>query len=112
VNAAHVWKLPDSGRIEEGGYADIVISKKKQNESQPESFFSLNPEDILLIIQKGEIRLYDQILEIQINEENKSGHAFSRVRINESTKYIQGDLRGLIKEIYQHCPGIKLPVSI
>ena len=59
LTPAAVWGLKGFGKIAEQYIADIVIAKKNNVSNNFDSFFSLNPEDILLILRNGEIKLFD-----------------------------------------------------
>ena len=95
TNPATVWGLKGSGKIAEQHTADIVIAKKNNVSNNLDSFFSLNPEDILLILHNGEIKLFDSILLDKINDADCKVNNFSKIFIGESCKYVEGTLPGL-----------------
>ncbi|MDB5230295.1 MAG: hypothetical protein JWN76_1100 [Chitinophagaceae bacterium] len=103
VNAAKAWKI-NSGLLRPGSFADIVIAKRKHADYY-QSFYSLQPEDILLIVAGGKIVLFDNTIETQENKEN-----FSQVWLHGSKKWVKGRLDEIIKNITQN-HGISLPVS-
>ena len=78
--------------------ADIVIAKKNAP-NDFDSFFSLNPEDILLILHNGEIKLFDTILSDKINNTDCKVNNFSKIFMGESCKYVEGNLPGLTEQI-------------
>lgn len=98
TSAAGFWKLPEPGFLQEGKQADIILVKKKQD------FFAVNPEDIMLIVKKGRIILFDKILNLPV-----SG-GYSKVYLQNTCKYVVGDVSALIKEIRQYAPGMQFPV--
>ncbi|MEO6522714.1 MAG: amidohydrolase family protein [Mucilaginibacter sp.] len=103
TNPSHIWKT-NSGQLAEGKDADIVIVKPHVS-----SFFDITPEDILLVIHHGNIRLFDETLSVQLINLNRD--AYSKIEINGTCKYVQGDLSGLIHQIHQYYPEAKLPVT-
>ncbi len=97
--------------LQEGKSADIVVARIQDKGNLMNSFFQLNPEDILLTLNKGEIILYDETLYSQLNEHVSIGD-FSKIYIGKSGKYVKGNLVALIKKIKEFVPDIKLPVEI
>ena len=59
--ASKVWGLKSKCKIEINKSADIVICKKKYKNNW-ESFYSINPEDILLILKNGIVVFIDSEL--------------------------------------------------
>jgi cytosine/adenosine deaminase-related metal-dependent hydrolase len=100
---AALWKLDYRGLLEKNAVADIVVARKKAD------FFSLDPEDILLVIHHGVIRLYDEEIAGPLNTTLSS--AFSRIRLGEHVKYITGDLPGLMDQVYAVYPEARFPVA-
>jgi cytosine/adenosine deaminase-related metal-dependent hydrolase len=101
INAAHAWGLP-CGEISTSKNADLVIAKGND-------FFSLNPADILLVIQQGQIRLFDECLKLHLKSIDP-GH-YSRIHINGTCKYIYGDMPGLIENIRHYYPEASFPAA-
>lgn len=108
-NGAEVWGL-NNGTLSTGKDADIVVAKMKADTSPANAFFSLTPADILLVIHKGEIRVLDESIYPQIK--HKLRVSYSRVKMGDSCKYVQGDLRGLIKAIRDYLPQASFPVEL
>lgn len=100
IAPAELWNLENKGILKENAIADIVITEQKDD------LFQNNPEDILMVIQTGKIRLYDESLAGQIQLTG-----FSKFSINNRVKYVEGDLPGLLKKIRSYHPSIDLPVS-
>jgi hypothetical protein len=96
--AADIWKIP-TGEIATGKQADLVISRARD-------LFSTTPEDILLIIHQGQIRLFDAVLDI------KPLPGFFKISVGERNKYVRGDLPGLMHEIQKHYPAVTFPDTI
>jgi cytosine/adenosine deaminase-related metal-dependent hydrolase len=97
---AELWNLQDKGVLKDDAMADIVITEQKAG------LFQNNPEDMLMVIQNGKIRLFDESLASQIQ---LSG--FTRISINRRVKFVEGDMPALIKKIRSYYPSIDLPVS-
>ncbi len=102
VQPAAVWGLKGLGKIAERYTSDIIVAKRNSALNDFDSFFALNPEDILLILHNGEIRLFDEELKDQLAGINQSFQLFSKICINEKTKYVFGDVPPLIKERFTH----------
>jgi cytosine/adenosine deaminase-related metal-dependent hydrolase len=109
INAAKTWGIK-TATIEPGKKADIVLSRMKDGQNSSSSFFSTNPEDILLVIHNGDILLFDAELHTQMAVKDVSG--FSKIYINNTCKYVRGDLPGLIKQIQCYFPGAAFPVKV
>lgn len=102
---ARVWDMQDIGLVEANKTADLVVAKGSL--SFP-SFFNTTPGDILLVIHKGEIKLYDESLAPQIKPTEK----FTKLSIDGITKYVYGDLKGLVTDIRKYKPDCPLPITI
>ena len=107
VNAADTWNL-DCGEIAEGKTADLVIAKMKPGTAGADTFFAIDPEDILLVLHKGNISLFDE--EIYPQLKGISIEDYSRVYINGTCKCVYGNLATLMKEIKEHHPKVSFPV--
>jgi cytosine/adenosine deaminase-related metal-dependent hydrolase len=95
-NANAVWKL-DAGKISENSYADIVVAKKTFGSW--DDFFSINPENILLVIHHGQVRLFDELFRDRLKTNEKD---FTALPVGNSVKYVWGDLNPLLAEIKKH----------
>ena len=109
ANAANIWSTPN-GEIKTGRIADIVIAKIKHGKSARESFFATDPEDILLVLQSGRIRLFDSELLTQLTETDTS--AFSKIYIGGLCKYVERDVPKLITAIQQYYSEANFPITI
>jgi len=107
-----LWGMPFIGKLDNGMEADIVVARKNSSGLFLDSFFLLNPEDILMVMSKGRIRLIDE----DIINENKQfkfeRRNFSTIRMKDRNKYIFGDLPGLMIEIKKYYNGAEFPVEI
>jgi cytosine/adenosine deaminase-related metal-dependent hydrolase len=98
---ADLWDMKGKGRLLENACADVMVIEQK------EDLFELNPENILMVIQKGKIRLFDETLAAQIQLPS-----FAKLTIKGRVKFVEGDLPGLINKIRSYCPSIEIPVSV
>jgi cytosine/adenosine deaminase-related metal-dependent hydrolase len=108
---ANVWKLSGRGMIGSGYEADLVIAKKLPGRKGLDAFFAINPEDILLVVHKGNIRLFDSVLYSQVTNTGFAMHNFSKINFLHSSKYVQGNLPALIEAVKSYCPGISFPIA-
>ncbi|MEO7213470.1 amidohydrolase family protein [Mucilaginibacter sp.] len=107
-DAANVWKL-NCGSIAEGFDADLLLVKDTGNKGL-DAFYGIKPEDILMVMSKGNIRLFDQSLYHQLGD--MPLYQFSKVYSGKSVKYVQGDLPELMNQIQQYQADIQFPVYI
>ncbi|HEX4372971.1 MAG TPA: amidohydrolase family protein [Puia sp.] len=104
---AQVWDLKDHGAIKKDHVADIVIAENKND-----NFFETDPENILLILKNGEIKLFDEKLLSQLEIGNFDKKKFSKISIKNSRKYVHGDLPGLITEVKKYYPEAEFPIIV
>ncbi len=110
-SAASVWSLKDSGSLAEGQWADIVIARPPDDLTGWDGFYALDPENILLLLHRGNIRLFDQECAGQLADAGLPLENFSKIAIRGQVKYIQGDLPGLMNEIRKYHPSVEFPIS-
>ncbi|HSZ84510.1 MAG TPA: amidohydrolase family protein [Puia sp.] len=104
---AQVWGLKNHGAIKKDYVADIVIAENKND-----SFSELNPENILLVFKDGEIKLFDEKLTVQLQQNNFNKNNFRSISINDSKKYVHGNLPELISEVKKYYPEAEFPVNV
>ncbi|QKJ29918.1 amidohydrolase family protein [Mucilaginibacter mali] len=107
ISAAKTWEL-NAGIIASGRDADIVVARLKGAPNTIENLLSIGPADILLVIHKGNIRLFDEILYSQLNQLPKQN--FSKIRIGGVYKYVYGDLPKLMADIKRYYTDAQFPV--
>jgi len=100
VNPANSWGL-NAGVITEGMDADVVLSKA-------DSFFTADPQNILLVMHKGRVSLFDETLLPQLKTINTN--EYSKISIGDSSKYVKGNLPELISKVKQFYPDASFPV--
>jgi len=107
-NAARTWAL-NSGSIEPVKEADIVVAQTKKGMRDYHAFFALQPADLLLVIHRGNVRLFDETLAAQLQTVDPDN--FSRIYVNGACKYVQGNLPALMAQILEYYPGANFPVT-
>jgi cytosine/adenosine deaminase-related metal-dependent hydrolase len=107
---AKLWNL-NTGELKAGKDADIVVVKKKSGTPSWEDIFKTNPEDILLIINKGKIRMFDKAMYEQLVSLPYNLQQFSRLTLKGSVKFIEGDLPSLIAAIKRYNSNVYFPIE-
>lgn len=108
ANAASAWEL-QSGAIAPFKQADIVIARNKNDRPVSGTFFSIGPEDLLMVLHKGYVSLFDEELLPQLKNIDPSD--YSRVSIQGAFKYVAGDVQQLMDEIRNYYPEASFPVT-
>lgn len=90
---ASLWGMKDRGSIAKNQKADIIILKNK------ETLFDHNPEDLLLVLVNGEIKLIDERLDHKYDLKE-----FTDAAVKNSMKKIRGDLNDLTNKIKKYLP--------
>jgi cytosine/adenosine deaminase-related metal-dependent hydrolase len=109
TNPARIWKL-NSGSLNTGCDADLVVARLKNGKDKTESIYALNPTDILLVLSKGEIRLFDEVMYSQLT--GVQFENFNKVKVGPGYKYVYGDIPCLMTSIRRYHADIQFPVSI
>jgi cytosine/adenosine deaminase-related metal-dependent hydrolase len=107
VNPAQVWKLKNQGQIAEKYTADFVVAKGKSTLPM-EAFFSVTPEDILLVVHKGKVVLFDERLHGSFDESS----LYQKIKYPSSVKFVKGKLGDLVKQIKSYYPGAGFPFAV
>ena len=111
TNAAKTWSLPLLGELAPGKQADIVIARESDMLSEWDNFFSLDPQELLLILREGRVRLFDQTLETQLPKDFLAGREFTPVRLGKTIKFVEGNLKQLLLTIKKFDPDLVLPIG-
>ncbi len=106
-DAAEIWGVSNYG-LKEGDRASLVVARKKAEKFE-DAFFEITPEDILLVVHEGEIKLFDAELLKTLNDQGFNTAAFSKISLHQSKKYVVGDLPALAQAIKIHCPSVSFP---
>jgi cytosine/adenosine deaminase-related metal-dependent hydrolase len=104
LNPAAAWGLHGRGTLTPGAIADLVIARPQPGLTGMDTFFATNPEDLLLVLQNGHIRLFDPSLLEPITEHEFTSEDFQPTRLGG--KYVSGDLPGLMQEIRRYYPEV------
>lgn len=107
---ASLWKLGNTGKWEDGMQADLVVAKQK-NKQFFNAFYDIDTEDILLVMKKGKIILFDASLRDQLMKQVNGMDDCHPVYIQNTCKYVTGELPALIDAIHQYAPALDLPVK-
>ncbi len=110
VAAAKVWQLPHAGIIEKGYNADIIVGRHKAGLQGMNAWYNLNPEDILLVMHKGGICLFDEELHTQLSKQIELKN-FCKVFISGNCKYVLGDIPRLMAQIREYYPEASFPIT-
>lgn len=106
---AKIWGFKHKGYLSKGAVADIVIAENKDNTDFDTTFINTNPENILLVMHHGYIRLFDESMHHQLNSLQYDLRAFTRIKVNGRVKYVFGNLAELMQQIRNYNPGIVFP---
>jgi cytosine/adenosine deaminase-related metal-dependent hydrolase len=107
---ARLWNM-NSGELQANKDADIVIVGNKNRYPIWDGVFQTNPEDILMVIHKGHIRMFDKSLISQINRLPVRLSKFSQISIQGIVKLVEGDLPDLMAAIKSYNPHITFPIA-
>jgi len=108
-SAAMIWKQNNIALITANKQADIIVANSNGKTSY-DALYSLNPEEIQLILHKGKIRLFDEVIKDQLID--ISFTAFSKIAINGKVKYVYGDVQALMNDILSYYPDAAFPISV
>ncbi len=86
--------------------------KNKNSSTNWSEIIKSNPEDILMVIHQGNIRLFDKSLLDQLNTLPINLFQFSQISINGSVKFTEGNLPELISAIQSYHPAAQFPVGV
>ena len=106
-----VWGMTGCGFIAKGYDADIVVCRNKSGLKGVSVFCQLNPEDILAVFHKGNIRLFDEEIYSQLYNQGMFLDGFHKIYVNGSCKYISGNLPQLIESIKKYYPEAQFPIT-
>jgi cytosine/adenosine deaminase-related metal-dependent hydrolase len=101
---AQTWKL-NTGELIANKDADILIAKKNTS-----NIYNTNPEDLLMVMYRGQINLFNEEIYQQLVNQGFSVKQFDRVRIGNAHKYVAGNVVRLIDQIRSYYPDAIFPV--
>jgi len=95
---AAIWNLPLKGKISVGNIADLVIAKKKFD-SYWDSFYRLEPEDILAIFKNGNLVYFDDSIIDNIPKALIDYSYWSKITLGNTFKYLPASLTTALDNI-------------
>jgi cytosine/adenosine deaminase-related metal-dependent hydrolase len=95
--AASIWKI-NTGVIKKGKYADIIILQNNIA-TDYNSVYSTNPEDLLLVISKGVIKIADETVINKIPSHCWNKQDLGRIEIKGRIKYVPKQMIETMKAI-------------
>jgi len=101
INASSAWKLSSMSVAIESNY---VIARRNSIQDPWDSFFSLRPEDIMLVIHDNKIKLVDEEL-----VHTDPGPLFERISVGASNKFVVKGIYEVEEMIMHYCPETLLP---
>ena len=104
---AAAWGLNDRGTLAAGQRADLVIARPRPGLTGMDAFYELNPEDLLLVLHEGNIRLFDPSLLESLTAARWITDDFQTT--GADGKYVAGDLPGLMQDIRRYYPDLPFP---
>lgn len=110
-NPAEKWRQKSIGSISVNNNADIVIAKTDINKGF-DAFYSINPEDILLVLHQGEMRLFSEEIKNQLISYRFPISQFSKINLNEKVKFVYGNLPALVNEILLYNPKTHFAITV
>ena len=110
IGPSKIWEI-NTGQLAPGKDADMVITRRKNETDELDNFYDVSPADILLVIHQGNIRLFEQEL-LSALSSHLQGRHFSLIKINETFKYVEGNLEELISEIKTYLPEFVFPIEV
>jgi len=105
------WGQNESGAISINKNADIVIAKSIGAKGF-DAFYSLNPENIQLVLHEGKIRLFDEEIKDQLHVYHFPASQYGKVCLNGKVKFVYGNLPELANEILLYNPEIHFPFTV
>jgi cytosine/adenosine deaminase-related metal-dependent hydrolase len=106
---AEIWGLDNIGSISENKTADIVIVKRNPGDEWND-FFKTNPQNILLILKKGQIVFLDKGYDDTCHIIDQSG--YDLISFNDVCKYVLKGLKSLVINISNYAPEYKFPFKV
>ncbi len=107
---AEAWGMHDRGSITTGKRADIVVTMNQWSGTKDPLING--PDDILLVVQDGVIRLFDESLYNRFAEHYIRTMEFTKIRTGKRCKYVFGNLVKLVEETKVYCSDIAIPLMI
>jgi cytosine/adenosine deaminase-related metal-dependent hydrolase len=107
---ADLWGL-NNGDLQPGKDADLVIVKSENESVSWNDLYMTNPKDILMVLHKGKIRMFDKSLLSQLNSLQIDLYKYSQANVDGTTKFVEGDLPALATAIRGYNSHIRFPFN-
>lgn len=107
---AEVWGLKNCGDLKSGYDADIVIAKKISSNAM-DNLYATDPQEILMVMHKGNIQMFDELIKDQMIAQGIGISYFSKVILNGAVKYVKGNLPKLVNDIKHFYADAFFPFS-
>jgi cytosine/adenosine deaminase-related metal-dependent hydrolase len=104
TTAHRIWNLPGSGEIAGNEPADIIVANMHPSSDTFDAFYKICSGDILLIVHKGNIRVFDESLKTQLVNTGLPLDCYHCVNIEGRIKYVYGNLAALTRNIHHYYP--------
>ena len=98
---AKLWGLKDRGELAPGKKADLLVLDPVPG------IFSRDAGSIRMVIRDGKIRMIDD--EMLKETEGFSTKGYSRIRLHDRIKWVEGDIASLIRDLRKHDPEMEVP---
>jgi cytosine/adenosine deaminase-related metal-dependent hydrolase len=107
---AGLWNL-NNGFLKSDKDADIVIVRNSYGAPTWDTVFKIDPEDILIVIHQGHIRMFDKIMLSQLGSLPVNISGFSQVNLQGNIKFVEGDLPDLVAAIRSYNKQVAFPFA-
>jgi cytosine/adenosine deaminase-related metal-dependent hydrolase len=110
--ASNFWNISAHKLLSKGSSADLVVAEQKVSQNIIDSFFKINPENILMVIKRGEILLLDKSLKNKFETRKLNLADYSEIEIAGKNKFVKGRLDNLCSEIKSYTTQINFPFKL
>ena len=100
-----VWGLGLGNQIKEGYQANLVVAKNEQKHlNRWEAFYSLDPQDILLVVKNGKLALIDEEWWPLFNGTSMVEETYFPCQVGQKVKWLPCDVENLRDQIRSFYP--------
>jgi len=110
-SAATVWKENNIGSLSINKNADLCIARANGKKGF-DAFYSINPQDLLLVMHKGKICLFDGELLDQLIATSLLSSSFTKISVDGKIKYLYGDIARLVNKISSYNREVSFPIYV
>ena len=109
--AVDFWALENKGSLAPGFAADLVIADKT-SDNFFDSFYGIEPQNILMVIKNGDIILFDSILSGHLRNIQADISDFTGIMLEGRIKFIRGGLGDLCRRIKTYSSVASFPFEL